>query len=59
MLDEKGYFYIVDAILAVFLVLMVVLIINTAISTPSPDYSYDFQKIKNVVEETEAIYDDV
>ena len=47
MLDEQGYFYIVDAILAVFLVLMVVLIINTAISTPSPDYSYDFQKIKN------------
>lgn len=46
MLDEKGYFYIIDAILAVILVSIVFLIVNTAISIPSPDYSYDSHEIR-------------
>ena len=45
MLDDKGYFYIIDAILAVMLLLMVFLIVNAAISIPSPDYSYDSKDI--------------
>ncbi len=46
MLDEQGYFYIIDAILAVFLLLIVFLVINTAISIPSPDYLYDSHEIR-------------
>lgn len=46
MLDEKGYFYIIDAILAVMLLLMVFLIVNATISIPSPDYSYDSKDIR-------------
>ena len=46
MLGEKGYFYIIDAILAVMLLLMVFLIVNATISIPSPDYSYDSKDIR-------------
>ncbi len=46
MLDDKGYFYIIDAFLAVVLLLIVFLVVNSAISIPSPDYSYDTQDIK-------------
>ncbi|WP_405270251.1 hypothetical protein [Methanobrevibacter sp.] len=46
MLDQKGYFYIIDAVLAVMLLLMVFLIVNAAISIPSPDYSYDSKDIR-------------
>ena len=46
MLDQKGYFYIIDAILAVMLLLMVFLIVNATISIPSPDYSYDSKDIR-------------
>ena len=46
MLDGKGYFYIIDAILAVMLLLMVFLIVNATISIPSPDYSYDSKDIR-------------
>lgn len=46
MLDEKGYLYIIDAFLAVVLILTVFLIVNTAISIPNPDYSYQTQDIR-------------
>mgnify|MGYP003289316194 CR=1 FL=1 len=46
MLDEKGNFYIIDAVLAVILLLIVFLALNTAISIPSPDYSYETKDIK-------------
>ncbi len=46
MLGEKGYFYIIDAILAVMLLLMVFLIVNATISILSPDYSYDSKDIR-------------
>ena len=45
MLDEKGYFYIIDAILAVALLLFVFLVVNSAISIPSQDYSYESKDI--------------
>ena len=46
MLDEKGNFYIIDAVLAVILLLIVFLALNTAISIPSPDYSYQTKDIR-------------
>lgn len=46
MLDEKGYFYIIDAVLAVILILMVFLVVNTTISIQNPDYSYDSHEIR-------------
>ena len=46
MLDKKGNLYIIDAVLAVILLLIVFLAVNTAISIPTPDYSYQTQDIK-------------
>ena len=40
MLDDKGYFYIIDALIAIVLLLIVFLVVNATISIPSPDYSY-------------------
>ena len=55
MLDEKGYFYIIDAILAVMLLLMVFLVVNAAISIPSPDYSYDSKDIRTAQDTMELL----
>ena len=55
MLDEKGYFYIIDAILAVMLLLTVFLIVNTAISIPNPDYSYDSKDIRTAQDTMELL----
>lgn len=46
MLDNKGSFYIIDALLAVVLLLIVFLIVNTAISLPEHDYSYESKDIR-------------
>ena len=46
MLDNKGYFYIIDAFLAVVLLLIAFLIVNSAISIETPDYSYDSKDIR-------------
>ena len=46
MLDNKGSFYIIDAILAVVLLLIVFLAINATITMPSHDYSYETRDIK-------------
>lgn len=55
MLDDKGYFYIIDAILAVMLLLMVFLVINASISIPSPDYSYEIHDFKTVQDTMELL----
>ncbi|SEK24261.1 hypothetical protein SAMN05216439_0656 [Methanobrevibacter gottschalkii] len=55
MLDEKGYFYIIDAILAVILVSIVFLVVNTAISIPSPDYSYDSREFRTAQDVMEIL----
>jgi len=41
MTDEKGSFYLIESILAISILLMAIFIVNTIISIPSPDYSYD------------------
>lgn len=46
MLDNKGSFYIIDGVLAVILLLMVFLVINTAITIPTHDYSYETHDIR-------------
>ncbi len=46
MLDEKGSFYLIESILAIAILLMAVFVINTIISIPSPEYSYDSLDIK-------------
>ncbi len=55
MLDQKGYFYIIDAILAVMLLLMAFLIVNAAISIPGPDYSYDSKDIRTAQDTMELL----
>ena len=53
MLDEKGSFFIIDALLAVVLVLIVFLVVNAVISMPSPDYSYktkDFTSSQDIMQ---------
>ena len=55
MLDDKGYFYIIDAILAVMLLLTVFLVVNTAISIPSPDYSYESHDIRTAQDTMEIL----
>lgn len=46
MLDNKGSFYILDAMLAIVLLLIVFLVINTVISIPASDYSYESRDIR-------------
>ena len=41
MLDDKGSFYLIESILAIVILLMAIFIVNTVISMPSPDQSYD------------------
>ena len=46
MLDDKGSFYIIDAIMAIVLLLMVFLVVNTAITLPNHEYSYETRDIR-------------
>ena len=55
MLDDKGYFYIIDAVLAVMLLLLVFLVVNTAISIPNPDYSYEIHDFKTAQDTMELL----
>jgi hypothetical protein len=55
MLDNRGSFYIFDAILAVFLLLIVFLVVNTAISMPTADYSYETKDIRTAQDVMELL----
>ena len=55
MLDNKGSFYIFDAILAIFLLLTVFLVVNVAISIPSADYSYESKDIRTAQDVMELL----
>lgn len=55
MLDNKGSFYIMDAILAIFLLLIVSLIVNAAISIPASDYSYESKDIRTAQDVMELL----
>lgn len=47
MLDEKGNLLIIDAILALILILIAVFVINTVMSIPDPTYSENVRDFKN------------
>lgn len=55
MLDNKGSFYIFDAILAIFLLLIVFLVVNAAISMPSADYTYETKDIRTAQDVMELL----
>ena len=53
MKDEKGYFYIIDAFLAIVILLIAILMVNSVISTTSPSYStqsHDFTSAQDTME---------
>ena len=53
MKDEKGYFYIIDAFLAILILLIAILMVNSVISTTSPSYStqsHDFTSAQDTME---------
>ncbi len=47
MLDEKGNFFIIDAVLAVVLLLTVVMVFNMVISLPESHYSSEIKDSKS------------
>lgn len=55
MLDNKGSFFIIDAILAVILLLVVFLIVNSAISMQAYDYSYESKDIRTAQDVMELL----
>ncbi|MBR4447268.1 hypothetical protein [Methanobrevibacter sp.] len=55
MLDNNGSFYIIDAILAIFLLLIVFLAVNTIISLPATDYSYESKDIRTAQDVMELL----
>lgn len=55
MLDNKGSLYIMDAFLAIFLLLIVLLIVNAAISMPTADYSYESRDIRTAQDVMELL----
>ena len=55
MSDNRGSFYIFDAILAAFLILLVFLVVNSAISLPTVDYSYESKEIRTAQDVMELL----
>lgn len=55
MLDNKGSFYIIDAILAIVLILIVFLVFNSAITMPTHEYSYETKDIRTAQDVMESL----
>lgn len=55
MLDNKGSLYLMDAILAIILLLIVFLIVNAAITIPTHEYSYDTKDIRTAQDVMELL----
>ena len=55
MKDEKGSFYLIEAILSITILLMAILVVNTVISIPSPDYSYEANDLKSAQDIMEVL----
>ena len=55
MKDEKGSFYLIEAILSITILLMAILVVNTVISIPSPDYSYEGHDLKSAPDVMEIL----
>lgn len=55
MKDEKGYFYIIDAFLAIVILLIAILMVNSIISAPNPSYSSDSHDFKSAQDTMELL----
>ena len=55
MLDEKGNFFIIDAVLAVIILLIVFLAFNSAISLQDSSYSSEIKESKNAQDIMETL----
>ena len=55
MKDEKGNLYIIEAILAITILLIVVFAVNTIISIPEPEYSYEYHDLKSAQDIMEVL----
>ncbi len=55
MKDEKGNLYLIEAIFAITILLMAIFIVNTVISIPSPDYSYESSDLKSAQDIMEVL----
>lgn len=55
MKDKTGNLFIIEAILAITILLIALLIVNTVISIPSPDYSYDSKDLKSAQDIMETL----
>ena len=55
MKDEKGYFYIIDAFLAVLILLIVILMVNSIVSMSNPNYSSDSHNFKSAQDTMELL----
>ena len=55
MKDEKGSLYIIEAILAITILLMAIFVVNTVISIPSPDYSFESHDLKSAQDIMESL----
>lgn len=55
MLDNKGSIYMIDAVLAIFLLLLVFLVVNTVITMPAQDYSYQSKNIRQAQDTMELL----
>lgn len=55
MLDDKGNFFIIDAMLAVVLLIIVFLVVNATISIENPTYSYQSREIVSAQDTMEIL----
>lgn len=55
MKDTNGSLYIIEAILAIIILLIAVLAVNTIISIPSPDYSYESHNLVSAQDIMESL----
>ena len=55
MLDNKGSFYLIDAMLAVVLLLIVFLAINATVTMPTHEYSYETRDIRTAQDVMELL----
>lgn len=55
MKDEKGNLYIIEAILAIAILFVAIFVVNTVISLPSADYSYQSHDLRSAQDIMEAL----
>ena len=55
MKDNKGSLYIIEAILAITILLMALFVVNTIMSVPSPDYSYESHNLVSAQDTMEIL----